>query len=251
MEGGKWVYKGGHVEVSGSSKLPPGFHMKGGKIVYGHGSHTMSLPEGSFHSQGGHVVFSDASGAAGSASVSHTAHGGGTFSHTETFGDMPPGFKMEGGKMVYSKSGHFDFSGDGKLPPGFHMKGGKVVYGHGSHAMSFPESDFHSQGGHVVFSDASGAAGSASVSHTAHGGGTFSHTETFGDMPPGFKMEGGKMVYSKSGHFDFSGDGKLPPGFHMKGGKVVYGHGSHAMSFPESDFHSQGGHVVFNTGQKH
>ncbi|CAE7769566.1 unnamed protein product, partial [Symbiodinium pilosum] len=182
--------------------------------------------------------------------VGSSSHSGGGFSHTETFGDLPPGFKMEGGKWVY-KGGHVEVSGSSKLPPGFHMKGGKIVYGHGSHTMSLPEGSFHSQGGHVVFSDASGAAGSASVSHTAHGGGTFSHTETFGDMPPGFKMEGGKMVYSKSGHFDFSGDGKLPPGFHMKGGKVVYGHGSHAMSFPESDFHSQGGHVVFNTGQKH
>ena len=233
-------------------KLPPGYHVKGDKIVYGHGSHAMSFPKTDFQSTHDHFFFSDAGhekhgSAGGSASSGHAKHGSssGSFSHVETSsGQLPPGFKMEGGKMVYSKSGHFDFSGDGgKLPPGYHLKGDNIVYGQGSHSMSFPEVDFQSKGDHVFFSDAGHAKQGSSRS-----GSSFSHVETSsGQLPPGFKMEGGKMVYSKSGHFDFSGDGgKLPPGYHLKGDNIVYGQGSHSMSFPEVDFQSKGDHVFFS-----
>ena len=245
MEGGKMVYsKGGSFDFSSGDKLPPGFHLSGGDIVYGQGSHAMSFPESDFHTEGGHVVFSDADSTM-RASGEHAAHSSAGFSHTETYRDLPPGFKMEGGKMVYSKGGSFDFSSGDKLPPGFHLNGGDIVYGQGSHAMSFPESDFHTEGGHVVFSDADSTM-RASGGHAAHSSAGFSHTETYGDLPPGFKMEGGKMVYSKGGSFDFSSGDKLPPGFHLNGGDIVYGQGSHAMSFPESDFHTEGGHVVFS-----
>ncbi|CAE7412744.1 unnamed protein product [Symbiodinium natans] len=232
MEDGKMEYsKGGHFDFSSGGKLPPGYRMEGDNIVYGHGSDAMSFPKADFHSEGGHFFFSDSN------------KGGGFGNHIETSsGELPPDFKMEDGKMEYSKGGHFDFSSGGNLPPGYRMEGDNIVYGHGSDAMSFPKADFHSEGGHFFFSDSNKGGGF---------GNHIEHIETSsGELPPGFKMENGKMEYSKEGHFDFSSGGKLPPGYHMEGDNIVYGHGSGAMSFPEADFHSEGGHVVF-THTKH
>jgi len=273
MEGGKMVYsKSGHFDFSGDGKLPPGYHLKGDSVVYGQGSHSMSFPEVDFQSKGDHVFFSDAGHEMGDGtgvfvSGGHAIHGSsgssGSFSHVETssghfggaghkmhssvggsvssghakhgftFGhieQLPPGFKMEGGQMVFRKvDAH---SSGGKVPPGYRLEGDDIVIGHGRHRVAFPEVDFEAKGDHFVFdadreAEKSAAGAAAGLESGKHGGTQFT-------LPPGFKMQGSKMVWTRGGDYSFDGTGKLPPGYRWEGDNIAYGQGSLEADIPSS-----------------